>query len=423
MVSEVRLLSAIATTQPHAAFAAFTHGLSSKWSYLSRTLPNLSNHLQPLENIIRSELNPSLTGNPPPNNANHNLFALPARLGGLGLRNPVSMADTEHSSSKLISEPLVKLILEHHTEYTHECQADQIAAKSTVRQLRRHLAAQSAEEVKPTLSNSRRRAMELASERGASNWLTSLPIEEFGFCLHKGAFIDALALRYGWSPSQTPVYCECGATFTVEHALSCQRGGFPTARHNEIRDITANLLTEVCHDVVIEPDLQPLTGEILTRASSNTADGARLDIAANGLWGGRFERTYLDVRVFNPHAPTNRNTSISNCYRKHEAEKKRVYEQRILEVEHSTFTPLVFSATGGMAKQCTTFYKRLASLLADKWGHPYSSTLCWLRCRISFSLLRSAIQCIRGARSSCRHVIKSTHPIDLVNNEAQLSPV
>ena len=110
----------------------------------------------------------------------------------------------------------------------------------------------------------------------------------------------------------------------------------------------------------------------------------------NGFWGGRFERTHLDVRVFNPHAPSNRNTSISNCYRKHEAEKRRTYEQRIREVEHSTFTPLVFSATGGMAKQSTTFYKRLASLLADRWEQPYSSTLGWLRCRLSFSLLRSA---------------------------------
>ena len=52
---EVRLLSAIATTQPHAAFAAFTHGLSSKWSYLSRTIPDLGGHFLPLENIIRSE--------------------------------------------------------------------------------------------------------------------------------------------------------------------------------------------------------------------------------------------------------------------------------------------------------------------------------------------------------------------------------
>ena len=133
--------------------------------------------------------------------------------------------------------------------------------------------------------------------------------------------------------------------------------------------------------------------------TSNTSDGARLDIAVNGFWGGRFERTHLDVRVFNPSAPSNRNTSLSNCYRKHEAEKRRTYEQRIREV-HSTFTPLVFSATGGMTKQSTMFYKRLASLLTDRWELPYSSTLGWLRYRLSFSLLRSAIQCIRGARSN-----------------------
>ena len=172
---------------------------------------------------------------------------------------------------------------------------------------------------------------------------------------------------------------------------------------------------------MIEPNLQPLTGEALTRATSNTADGARLDIAVNRFWGGCFERTFLDVRIFNPYAPTNKNTTISKCYRKHEAEKKRAYEQRILEVEQSTFTPLIFSATGGMAKQCTTFYKRLASLLADKWEHPYSSTLSWLRCLLSFSLLRSAIQCIRGARSSCGHASRSPLPIDLVSAEAHLT--
>ena len=49
--------------------------------------------------------------------------------------------------------------------------------------------------------------------------------------------------------------------------------------------------------VCIEPDLQPIDGEVLTGSSSNTQDGARLDIAANGFWGGRFERTFFVVRV------------------------------------------------------------------------------------------------------------------------------
>ena len=113
---------------------------------------------------------------------------------------------------------------------------------------------------------------------------------------------------------------------------------------------------------MVEPELQPLTGETLACATSNPSDGARLDIAVNGFRGDRYEKSFLDVRVFNSHAPSNNKTSINSCYQKHENEKKKAYEQRICEVEHSSFTPLVLSATGSMAKQSTTFYKRLYSL-------------------------------------------------------------
>ena len=99
----------------------------------------------------------------------------------------------------------------------------------------------------------------------------------------------------------------------MEHALTCAKGGFVHCRHNEIRDLTATLLTEVCKDVRVEPELQPVTHEVLNGATANSQDGARLDIAANGVWGGNFERTYFDVRVFNPHAPTNRHTQLSSA--------------------------------------------------------------------------------------------------------------
>ena len=98
---------------------------------------------------------------------------------------------------------------------------------------------------------------------------------------------------------------------------------------------------------------------------------------------------------------------------------RKAYEHRILKVEQSTFTPLIFAAICNQAKQSTTFYKRLASLLADKWEHPYKSTLSWLRCLLLFSLLRSAFQCIRGACSSCGHASRS--PLNLVSAEAHLS--
>ena len=91
---------------------------------------------------------------------------------------------------------------------------------------------------------------------------------------------------------------------------------------------------------------------------------------------------------------------------------------RIREVEHSSFTPLVFSASGGMGHEASVFYKRLASLLSDKWNDPYATVLGWIRCRLSFCLLRSAIQCIRGARSSQGRYIKSA-PVALVQSETQ----
>ena len=124
--------------------------------------------------------------------------------------------------------------------------------------------------------------MDFAKEKGASTWLTVLPLVEHGF----SAFHDAMALRYGWSPPKIPFKCDCGNGMTVEHALSCPKGGFPTLRHNEIRDLTADLLTEVCNDVCVEPELQPVLPQQLTGATANRQDGARLDISANGVWGG-----------------------------------------------------------------------------------------------------------------------------------------
>ena len=144
------------------------------------------------------------------------------------------------------------------------------------------------------------RSMELSQEKGASTWLTALPIDEHGFALHKAAFRDCLSLRYDWPLQNSPAHCSCGQPFSVEHALTCKTGGFPAVRHNEVRDITATLLTEVCHGVTTEPHLQPLSGESFSHRSAITDDGAGLDVAMYGFWGGRFEKAFVDVRVLTP---------------------------------------------------------------------------------------------------------------------------
>ena len=155
-------------------------------------------------------------------------------------------------------------------------------------------------------------------------------------------------------------------------------------------------------DVVKEPSLQPLSGEIILPRTANKQDDARLDIRARGFWS-RQQDAFFDVRGFHPDAPSYRNTSISVRYRQHEMAKKREYGDRVREVEYAAFTPLVFSTSGGMGKETAIAYKHLAGLLAEKRKTQYSIILAWMRCTVSFALIRSAVMAIRGSRSHvCR---------------------
>ena len=137
-------------------------------------------------------------------------------------------------------------------------------------------------------------------------------------------------------------------------------------RHNKVRNIEAQLLQEVCRDVQIEPSLIPLSGQVFGR-SANHQYGARLDVSARGLWGP-MEKAFFDVRIFHPNANSNRSKSLLQLYISHENEKKRSYNQRVAQVELATFTPLVFSTTGGESPECMRFHKRLATLMSNKRG-------------------------------------------------------
>ena len=105
---------------------------------------------------------------------------------------------------------------------------------------------------------------------------------------------DALCLRYGWRPPALPTTCVCGNTLCIEHALCCPRGGFTVIRHNEIHDFTADLMKNVCRNVVTEPTLQSLSGELLQPSSAITTDDARLDIPADGFWDCGQQRAFFD---------------------------------------------------------------------------------------------------------------------------------
>ena len=76
----------------------------------------------------------------------------------------------------------------------------------------------------------------------------------------------------------------------------------------------------------------------------------------------------------------------------------KAYGDRVLQVEKGSFVPLVYTTTGGMGPLCERTHKRIAQLIAEKRNERYSDVMNHLRARLRFSLLKSILVAIRGAR-------------------------
>ena len=189
----------------------------------------------------------------------------------------------------------------------------------------------------------------------------------------------------------------------MEHALSCSYGGFPTIRHNEVRNITAHLMSDVCHNVGIEPTIQPITDERLSQHCQHRRWGT-CQHQSTGVLGKWKTACIFWCRVFNPLVHTYRSLPLSTCYRLHEQGKKWAYDVQVKEVEYGCFSPLIFSVSGGMGPIDKVVYKKLALMIATIHNQPYSQTVNWLHCGLSFSLPRSSIMCLIGSRSSINHL-------------------
>ena len=161
--------------------------------------------------------------------------------------------------------------------------------------------------------------------------------------------------------------------------MSCKKGGFVTLQHNEVRDITAKLLSDVCKDVELEPSLLTLNGEQHTmRKTAKTNDEVRLDICARSFWVSG-QRAFFDIRVFDSNARRYSKQTLKQCYSMNENEKKRHCNTRIMEVDQGSFTPLFFTVAGGIGGERRAFYSRLATLMSLKNGIEKSKVTSWAR--------------------------------------------
>ena len=90
--------------------------------------------------------------------------------------------------------------------------------------------------------------------------------------------------------------------------------------------------------------------------------------------------------------------------RKHEQQKKREYNQRVMEIEHGTFTPLVYTISGALGRECHKFHKSLAEKVSVKKDEQYNDVIRYIRMNISFLVLKGTLLCLRGSRSVRRNV-------------------
>ena len=114
---------------------------------------------------------------------------------------------------------------------------------------------------------------------------------------------------------------------------------------------------------------------------------------------GATEGCIFRYKGVSSHVDSYRDLSPKQIYRIQQDEKKRKYNSRVTEIEQGTFTPLVFTTTGGMADECLRYHSRLAELLSAKKQESYATAISWVRAKVSFAILRSVLLCLRGSRT------------------------
>ena len=119
---------------------------------------------------------------------------------------------------------------------------------------------------------------------------------------------------------------------------------------------------------------------------------------ARGFWRAG-QNAFFDVRITNADCSSQVTSPVKSVLRKHELEKKRNYNQRIIQVEHGTLTPLIFTTSGAMGHECQKFHKTLAEKISVKNGDKYEDIMRYIRLKFSFLVLKATLLCLRGSRT------------------------
>jgi hypothetical protein len=402
-VAGIETLSRVAKRYPQTAYAGLVKSLQTEWTYLQRVVPGIEGVLAPLEEAIQKFFLPALF-----EESEANLTALRPLLGlgvgkaGLGVPDPSDTARGNLIASQSITGALTESLVERSPLNTVVYSQGASQIRKDCRRDRMIQDTQTLDDLKAASSSLvERRRMERASETGA--WLTVMPDRLNGTDLSADEFRDSLLLRFGLTPHSLPHRCEgCQQRFSVEHAMTCKKGGLVLLRHNDLSSEWQELCAQALSPSAVsdEPLIHNGQGQQEGGAGVGLTEPLpeiRGDVSAHGFWS-RGTTAIFDIRVTDTECPSQRGQDSGAILKRHEAEKKRKYLAHC-ERQRKHFTPLVFSVDGMMGVECDAARKRLASRLSTKWKRTYSEVCGFVRSRLAIALVRSASRCLRWDRN------------------------
>jgi hypothetical protein len=388
----IKRLAEIGDLQPQAAFTAFQKSLSAEWTFIKRVIPDTEEHFEGVEQAITKELLPKIFGRLSITPLERELFALPAREGGLGIPDPSckesdgSFATSRAASSHLIAalQQDVDFDLERHCRTRKE-------AAQTHRTIKQQSHTATAEALVGRLGPRQARAVQRIRDHKLSCLLTYTPLAANNTTLDHFTFRDFLAVRYGAQPVNVQSRCDgCSdrPAFDLDHALNCKKGGMVTWRHNEVRDVFGDFAHQAWNNAEKEPIIEETReGRIALRA----------DLLVHGVWARQLAALF-DIRVTHTDSASYLNKTPRQVMRAQAMEKIQLYGPPTARRGSAHFTPLVMGTAGEMDEDTIKFINAMASKLASKWSKRYGEVKGWINLRLQIALARACSMCIRRTR-------------------------
>uniref|UniRef100_A0A8D8LKG0 Reverse transcriptase domain-containing protein n=1 Tax=Cacopsylla melanoneura TaxID=428564 RepID=A0A8D8LKG0_9HEMI len=328
-VEAVKKFSIAAEKSPQAALAAFTKSLQFEWAFLQRVVDADTEKYLSLKNTIRGYLTPAIM-KCEVQDIEHELFALPAKLGGLAIKDPMNMAERSLPTSQKSVEKIIDAIK---SGEALDLNAHSYQVKSTVNEeiaRREHKEKEESDRIISALPAKAKRCVSRVIQGNASHWLTVIPTSADNFDLSPTQFRDALYMRYGKEIS-LPQMCDgCGDQMNVTHALNCKKGGLVKHGHDQHRDHCAAMAKLAWGRVGIEP---------VMREASDGVTALYGDFWADSVWdSGR--TAFFDNRIVNADAASYESCSWAAVSNRHARQKHMKYDLAA-EDNRGSFTPLI----------------------------------------------------------------------------------